>query len=79
MIQIQLKNLQIQCMIILPKILIILNTLNNMQLYHQKNKIVDDINKNMLSIIPKESISYYSYDIIIPLIGNIDKLKLLYP
>ena len=44
-----------------------------------KNKIVDDINKHILSLVPNEQKTYYSYDTIIPSSGNIDELNILYP
>ena len=44
-----------------------------------ENKIVNDINKHILSLVPNEQKTYYSYDTIISSSGNINELNVLYP
>ena len=44
-----------------------------------KNKTADDINNYILSLVPGELKSYYSYDTIVSSSENIDELNLLYP
>ena len=44
-----------------------------------KNKTADEINNYMLSLIPGQEKSYYSYDTIASSSENIDELNLLYP
>lgn len=44
-----------------------------------KNKTADNINNHMLSLVPTELKTYYSYDTIMPSSENIDELNLLYP
>ena len=42
-----------------------------------KNKTIDEINQYILSLVPTESKTYYSYDSIMPSSENIDELNLL--
>ena len=61
------------------------NNFNNIDYLKQrtivtpKNKTTDDINNYILSLVPNEIKTYYSYDTIMPSSKNIEELNLLYP
>ena len=61
------------------------NNFNNIEYLKQraivtpKNKTADDINNYILSLVPNEVKTYYSYDTIMPSSENIEELNLLYP
>jgi len=61
------------------------NNFNNIEYLKQRaivtprNKTTNDINNYILSLVPNEVKTYYSYDTILPSSENIEELNLLYP